>query len=746
MSTENAPAARPPRLNPFSFPSDTDFHFVLLIATVVGVSMFYYQLILLRIPFISQRWQATQGACMERVFGQQIEDFRTALDMNLVNHYLDCTRPVQVEKAAWVGGGVLLLLATATIIYWLFPIWKMRHDYLASLSAEDAPEVVTYLAELCQEVALSRPPTFLWNPLSTASSGVAFGRRGRYYVALSGGLISQFYTDRPAFRAMLLHELAHLKNADIDKTYFAVAVWQAFLLVVFLPFVITAVFGDFLRLSFSSIWSVALLAALVYLIRNSVLCVRELYADVRATVWDGANGALGRVLEALPNQHNQRWRSALYVHPSPSERRRTLDTTDSLFRLNFWTAVSTGIAIVIARSGVELWLNLTSQFSLESKSMLSGLIFAPLVVGIVGLGVWRAAFANGMHSKAAIGTGRLAVGVSLGVVIGRLLSQVGVPRADPLGPPLTALSLTYSVTFELLWIGMLVGVLFVLFTWIAAGASIWLEVAAASRSPRLIYVLYLTLASGLFAVAFGWLLAVHDAFELLSTTSAEQMLALTAVQFGFLIISMRHPLALLVFSSLWAAPLAAWFWRQGAVATVTASWAFLDPPSAQLLSRRPASALQPRAAVTMGVAAGLLFCGIVFIIRVLVRLSGLGDAIDILVFAIAQIALAVLMQVGVAVIAAGWVQRSGWVHGLLAAWVGGCAMTIGLLGLNLLFGGTVDRVFAWETFGQVVHWGALLALLPALGVSAIAAWLRRPHDSTTDQYLSVSVGGAPTAA
>jgi Zn-dependent protease with chaperone function len=224
MSTENAPTARPPRLNPFSFPSDTDFRFVLLIATVVGVSMVYYQLIILGIPFISRGWQDTQDACMNRVFGQQIEDFGSALDLTLVNRYLDCTRPVQAEKAAWVGGGVLLLLATATILYWIFPIWKMRYDHLAPLSAEDAPEVITYLAELCQEVALSRPPTFLWNPLSTANSGVAFGRRGRYYVALSGGLISQFYTDRPAFRAMLLHELAHLKNTDVDKAYFALAV------------------------------------------------------------------------------------------------------------------------------------------------------------------------------------------------------------------------------------------------------------------------------------------------------------------------------------------------------------------------------------------------------------------------------------------------------------------------------------------------------------------------------------------
>jgi hypothetical protein len=38
-------------------------------------------------------------------------------------------------------------------------------------------------------------------------------------VALGGGLVTQFYSDRPRFRAVVLHELAHLRNADVDKIY-----------------------------------------------------------------------------------------------------------------------------------------------------------------------------------------------------------------------------------------------------------------------------------------------------------------------------------------------------------------------------------------------------------------------------------------------------------------------------------------------------------------------------------------------
>ena len=122
----------------------------------------------------------------------------------------------------------VLLWGLAVLIYWFFPLWKIWRARLVPLPSSEIPEIVAYLTDLCREVGLSRLPTFLWDPLNPAITALAFGRLQRYYVALSGGLVTQFYTDRPAFRAILLHELAHLYNADINKTYFAIATWQAF--------------------------------------------------------------------------------------------------------------------------------------------------------------------------------------------------------------------------------------------------------------------------------------------------------------------------------------------------------------------------------------------------------------------------------------------------------------------------------------------------------------------------------------
>ena len=82
---------------------------------------------------------------------------------------------------------------------------------------------------------LPDPPAFVWNPLATGLP-IAFGRRGRYHVALSGSFTTQyFYTDKSAFRAVMLHELAHIKNGDVHKTYLTISLLLAFLVVSVVP-------------------------------------------------------------------------------------------------------------------------------------------------------------------------------------------------------------------------------------------------------------------------------------------------------------------------------------------------------------------------------------------------------------------------------------------------------------------------------------------------------------------------------
>src|SRR5512135_1048388 len=111
MVADRRMALHPPRLNPFAFPSDTDFHFVLLIVSVLGSSLLVYSA--------------------------------------LYNSLPANTAPILSSQTTWVMSGVVLLLVVAAVIYWVFPMWKIWRDKLEPLDAEDAPEIVAYLAELC---------------------------------------------------------------------------------------------------------------------------------------------------------------------------------------------------------------------------------------------------------------------------------------------------------------------------------------------------------------------------------------------------------------------------------------------------------------------------------------------------------------------------------------------------------------------------------------------------------------------
>lgn len=505
MSTDAQAGNHSPRLNPFAFPSDTSFRFALLIVAIIGSSLLIFLMLYKRIPGKGEHFRFVEEQCREESEasypGDSVEDYFSRTDM-----YIECMTPLYRTQDTWVLGSVVLLLVVAGLIYWFFPDWKIWRAELVPLSAEDAPEVVAYVEELCREAGLSDFPTLVWNPLNPASSGLAFGRFGRYYVSLTGGLVSLFYTDRPAFRAVMLHELAHLRNGDVDKTYFTVAVWWAFVVCVLAPFVVTEpaallqIDQPWLTL-FRHSWRLLVLTALVYLTRNAVLQARETYADVRASVWDGPTGALRRVLASLPVPEGGRWRALLRMHPNPDVRCQTLDDTMPMFRLSFWDAFGTGVVATVAFRNVQYLLPASQGFLI---SLGAALIFAPLAVGVAGIGVWRGTFAALARGKPPRGSGRLGLALGLGAVLGQAasFSAYAVAKREQ---ALRGMDLLVSYAW---WGGLLVVSLFLFFRWVASGASTWLEVAMAGRSPRPFYRWGLALAGGLLAIWLAFLFTI----------------------------------------------------------------------------------------------------------------------------------------------------------------------------------------------------------------------------------------------
>ncbi len=738
MSSDTPAANRPSRLNPFVFPSDTDFRFALLVVAVLGAILFIYSLIFFSIPANQKYYLDTFARCWDirnqagPLLPKTIEDLATNMEeLSAVQAaFQECRAPAERANATWSIGGAALLLVVAGIIFWLLPAWKIRRNKFTLLSAKDAPDVVAYLEQLCREAGLARPPIFLWNPLSPISSAIAFGRPGRYYVALHGGLVTRFYTDQPAFRAVMLHELAHLRNADVSKTYFAVAAWQAFVIVGLVPFAL-CMFVTPLDAVLNLSWRVLALTIIIFLMRNAVLRTREVYADMRASVWDGPTGALRRILYALSAPQTTHWRRALRLHPEPEERRQALDDNSQFFRMGFWVTFGTGVVAMIAAPSVVTFLaTLLTGVPQTGLEILGGvLVFAPLAAGVVGLGAWRATFAALAQGRSGYGVGWLGIGLGLGVIAGQALSFGSY--VDILANQALEQS-SMSVPIEFFWGALLLAGLVLFLWWIVAGASTWLEVAATRGSPRPAYIVGLIIASLWLAVWLGFLIEIHELGSV-----ALQLLAFDPLSVVWSVV--EHSFTTLMMVGLWALPLAAWFWRARTTSVTDASWAFLDPvprPS----TRFQHAPLRPGLPFRAGLVGGVGYCGLLLVIRIVLRLTipeAQRSSEDfILTFFVGMIVLAALVQAAVAMVVAARVTWLGWVHGLFAAFVAGCVMTVGILGENLLFGGTIDSTFVWNVFSQVVNEGALLALPFALIAATLSGRIQRSEAPSTQALMT----------
>lgn len=699
MSPASVPTADGSRLNPFAFASDTDFHFVLLIVAVLSFSLSFYWIMSYTIGDSGVTLADIQQ-CEKAIEATQPPPVDIAAMARLAHQKSVCFSAMRRHQLQWVLGGVAVLFTLAGAVYWMLPRWRLHRGGFVPLAAEDAPEVATQLAELCREAGLSRPPVFVWNPLEPATRALAFGRFGKYYVGLSGGLVIQHQTDPAAFRAVLRHELAHLRNRDINKTYFTVAIWPAFLVAVLAPSLFT-------RLGIASLRPLVnegllILAALVYFTHNALLRTREYYADVRASGWDGPTGALRAALQRLPRPAQGRWRRPFQLHPDPQDRLHAVADPGILFRISYWESFAVGIAIALSVHRIDSWLLSNLDFSSTGflRTLLASLIISPLAVGVVGLGVWRATFAAVIRGEAPYGAGRLGLAMGIGYLVGGGAST----RAMLFGQVIPLIG------FGAAWCVVLLAGAFLFFRWVQACAGAWIEIAATRRFMQRAYVAGLTLAGALFAVGLALLLFSANMKVKLGTIPA----ALGAPWLDNWRFISADPMTWLFFMSLWAFPLGAWFWRNRQISDSARDWAFLDPPSGSATIARPPP-LDPWRALKAGLVGATLYCGLLLLIRIAVRL-GVPESTRVtggflVAYFYSQCALAALVQAIVAATVAARFKRLPVIHGLFAAFVGGCVMTVGLLALNLAFGGHIDLSFTWNVFNNVVNQGAVLALL-----------------------------------
>ncbi len=420
-----------------------------------------------------------------------------------------------VSPHAWMFAGTTTVFALASLIYFFGPIWRSRRGRLLRIDLQGRDDLSTQLNELVATAGLSRPPRFAIDPRPGAASAVVFGRLGRYTVCLDAGLIASSGTDPGVLRTVVLHELAHIRNRDVDITYLTVALWRSFLLCVVLPHVVLAMYPAFTGPYFPTItefwrhdWPVLLrslisagaLTAGTYLARSDILRTREFYADADSAHQTGSTAKDRQHQPVTPEPIVwQRFLDLWKTHPTDAQRSAALEDRANLFAVSSMPMLLTGVTALMAdQASSKLLEEFGPSHTILVIEGLPALLSVTLVVAVAGVLLWRAV-AYAVLTGRAVPSGRFA-GLWLGT--GMALGELATFRSTdknvllPRHPEAVVLLVVAGAVFA--W-------------WTTQSADLWIR-RWRGRSLRPVQLLGLTAGLFVFGIwywywtGFGWFL------------------------------------------------------------------------------------------------------------------------------------------------------------------------------------------------------------------------------------------------
>jgi Zn-dependent protease with chaperone function len=335
-------------LNPFAFPPDTNALFALLVVSAV-------------------LWTLELGQIITQTIGNFLVPSRQAMSQDFLYSIINFLLPILL---------IVFVFVLAFLIYLTHP-WRIRRRTSSHpLTRNNDLRFWDSISEFSTACNISPLPAIEIGSQAHSTNAQVFGFGKSYIIRLDRGLRLLFRQDKERFRAIILHELAHIANGDIARTYFTQAIWTAIILLAVTPTLILIIRFFLLAISNYHTLQALVVSVLVLLIkvvcmlliiasiRRNVLRSRELFADQKAGIW-GAREGLINILQGNTIVENQKKQRMFWgFHPSSKERLETLQSSTRLFQIQPTLPFFVGILIGLTTGGV-FYANKLSEIIIE---------------------------------------------------------------------------------------------------------------------------------------------------------------------------------------------------------------------------------------------------------------------------------------------------------------------------------------------------------------------------------------------